>query len=271
MNILIFLFIFILGTLIGSFLNVVIYRFNSGKSIAKGRSICMSCNHTLRFYELVPIFSYLIQAGKCRRCSSRISHQYPIVEAFTGLVFAGVVFHFLPLLSLSLISYVVLVSVFFVLFSLLIVIAVYDMRHKIIPDTLSYAYAGITLASLFINYSFIGSVFVIPPLALLLAGPLLASPFALIWLISRGRWMGLGDAKLMIGIGWMLGLSQGIAALILAFWSGAIVSLIMMALHRRKITAKTEIPFAPFLILGVLIVFFCNLDIFSIISWFRLF
>jgi prepilin signal peptidase PulO-like enzyme (type II secretory pathway) len=160
---------------------------------------------------------------------------------------------------------------FIFLFSLLIVIVVYDMRHKIIPDTLSYLYACIAFVSLFINYSFVGKIFILPSLWALLAGPILALPFALIWLFSRGRWMGLGDAKLLLGIGWMLGLSQGLASLILAFWSGAIVSIVLLVLRYRGITFKSEIPFAPFLIFGVVLVFFFTLDIFSIISWFRMY
>ncbi len=92
---------FILGLIIGSFLNVVIYRFNTGKSITKGRSICMSCNKNLRWYELIPIFSFLIQSGKCRRCASKISSQYPIVEFITGLTFVLLAYHFSPLLFFS--------------------------------------------------------------------------------------------------------------------------------------------------------------------------
>ncbi|MFA4853534.1 MAG: prepilin peptidase, partial [Bacteroidales bacterium] len=87
MSILIFVFIFLLGTIVGSFLNVVIFRFNTGRTITTGRSICMNCNRDLRWYELIPVLSFLIQSGKCRRCASKISHQYPLVEIVTGLVF----------------------------------------------------------------------------------------------------------------------------------------------------------------------------------------
>jgi prepilin signal peptidase PulO-like enzyme (type II secretory pathway) len=81
--------------------------------------------------------------------------------------------------------------------------------------------------------------------------------------------MGLGDAKLMLGIGWMLGLFMGLAAIILAFWIGAIISLCIMFIYRKKINMKTEIPFAPFLILGTLIAFLFSLDVFSLASLFR--
>jgi len=269
MNILIFVFIFLLGTIIGSFLNVVIFRFNTGKTIVKGRSICMTCSQTLRWYELIPVFSYVFQLGKCRRCSERISHQYPLVELATGIVFVLIAYHFLPVLSLSPISYLFLLSFFVFIFSILIVISVYDIRHKIIPDKLVYVYAFVSFLSIFVNHSTFGSLFTLPSLSFIVAGPVLALPFAFLWFVSKGQWMGLGDAKLMLGIGWMLGASLGLASIILAFWIGAVVSLSIMFISRQKITMKTEIPFAPFLILSTLIVFLFNLDIFSLASLFQ--
>lgn len=105
--------------------------------------------------------------------------------------------------------------------------------------------------------------------AYLLAGPALALPFFLIWLFSKGQWMGLGDPKLMLGIGWFLGPIMGLSAIILAFWIGAGYALILIALtkckwHNLKISRKTEVPFAPFLILGFLLVFFFNIDILNL-------
>lgn len=269
MNILIFVFIFLLGTIIGSFLNVVIFRFNTGKSIAKGRSICMTCNRTLRWYELIPVFSYLFQLGKCRRCAEKISHQYPIVELLAGLMFVLIAYHFLPVFIFTSVSYVFLVTFYVFIFSILIVISVYDLRHKIIPDNLVYVFAFVSFLSIFINHTIVGNLFIKPDVYSIVAGPLLALPFALIWFISKGRWMGLGDAKLMLGIGWMLGIYQGLAAIILAFWIGSIISLAYMYISRKKINMKTEIPFAPFLILSLLIVFLFNINIFSLSALFR--
>ncbi len=269
MNILIFVFIFLLGTIIGSFLNVVIYRFNTGRTIVKGRSICMTCNRTLRWYELIPILSYVMQSGKCLRCKEVISHQYPIVEFVTGLVFVLIAYHFLPALYFVPLSYLFLVTYFVFIFSILIVISVYDIRHKVIPDKLVLVFIIASFLSIFINHMSVGQLFIHPNLSYILAGPILASPFALLWLLSRGKWMGLGDAKLMLGIGWMLGLSLGIASIILSFWIGAVISLLVMFASKKKINMKSEIPFAPFLIIGALIVFLFSLDIFTLSSFFH--
>jgi len=269
MDILIFVFIFLLGTIIGSFLNVVIFRFNTGKAITKGRSICMTCSRTLRWYELIPVLSYLFQLGKCRRCAEKISHQYPIVEFVTGLIFVLIAYHFIPALFFAPFLYLFLVTFYVFIFSILIVISVYDIRHKVIPDKLVVIFIITSFLSLFINHFGIGPLFILPSIPFVIAGPVLALPFAFLWLVSKGKWMGLGDAKLMLGIGWMLGLSIGLASIILAFWIGAIVSLSIMFFTLKKISMKTEIPFAPFLIIGALIAFLFSLNIFSLASLFQ--
>lgn len=256
-----FIFIFLLGTIIGSFLNVVIYRFNTGRSITHGRSICMSCSKKLRWYELIPIFSFLIQSGKCRRCASSISNQYPLVEFGTGLIFLLLAYHFLPLLMVSYWAYITYLILYAFIFSLLVVISVYDIKHKIIPDKLVYVYAFVSLISIFIVPTATGLSLIWPGLLYLFSGPIFALPFAFLWLVSRGKWMGLGDAKLILGIGWMLGPLLGLSALVMSFWIGAVVSLFVLMFSRKKVGMKTEIPFAPFLIIGTLIAFFLNLDI----------
>ncbi|MFA5773739.1 MAG: prepilin peptidase [Candidatus Paceibacterota bacterium] len=270
MYLLTFLFVFLLGTIIGSFLNVVIYRFNTGRTITKGRSICMSCNRNLRWYELIPVLSFLIQSGKCRRCTSKISHQYPLVELVTGLVFALIAFKFLPVLYFSYWAYIFFVVLFVFIFSLLIVISVYDLRHKIILDKLVFVFIIISFLSIFINSSEFGPIFTLPTFGALITGPILAIPFALLWFFSKGRLMGLGDGKLVLGIGWMLGISSGLFAIILSFWLGTIVSLSLMLLSKRKMNMKTEIPFAPFLIISALVTFLFSFNIFSLIKLFSI-
>jgi prepilin signal peptidase PulO-like enzyme (type II secretory pathway) len=222
----------------------------------------------LRWYELIPVLSYVFQLGKCRRCAEKISHQYPLVEVATGLIFALIAYHFLPALSFNPLSYLLLVVFFVFIFSVLIVISVYDIHHKIIPDKLVYIFTFFSFLSIFINHTGLGSLFVLPSISYIIAGPILAFPFAFLWLVSKGKWMGLGDAKLMLGIGWMLGPILALSATILAFWLGAIVGVFMIIISKKKMGMKSEIPFAPFLIIGALLAFFLNLDIFSLMLLF---
>lgn len=243
---LIYFFVFIFGAIIGSFLNVVIARYNTGESILKGRSKCFSCGKTLLWYELIPVFSFIAQNGKCRKCGSKISIQYPIVEIITGTVFALVWYISTWKLSFQVESQMAFFAIYFwIIFSLLIVIAVYDFYHQIIPDGLVYA---------FIIFSFLG-LFISPRNFLwdFLAGIIFFLFFASFWFFSKGKWMGLGDAKLAIGIGWLLGLPVGLASIMVSFWIGAVVGLFLIFSKRTGL--KSKIAFGPFLIVGTFIGF----------------
>lgn len=266
-EILFMIFYFIFGTIIGSFLNVVSLRYNTGVLLS-GRSKCFSCNEGLKWFELIPIFSFVFQLGRCRECKSKISFQYPFVEFLTGSIFLGIFLKFSNILFTEP-SYFLLLSFYFmILFSILIVILIYDLKHKIIPDSLVYTFVGLALLGMFFNFSTLELS--IPTLLSFFSGPILFLPFFILWFISIGRWIGLGDAKLALGIGWFLGLSFGASAILLSFWIGAIVSIALMlffSLNSRSktITMKSEIPFGPFLILGLFIVFFFNINIFDFI------
>lgn len=268
MNILLFIIVFLFGSIIGSFLNVVIYRLNTGKSIVKGHSICMSCGKSLRWFELIPIFSFLLQSGRCRRCKTKISLQYIIVEVITAIVFSMIIFKFLPLSYFSFNYYIINTIIYLTLFSLLIVISVYDIRHKIIPPVLSLVFIIISFVSIFINVNPFGGLFVLPSISLIISGPLLALPFVLLWLLSNGRLMGLGDGKVTLGLGWMLGMSQGFFGLILSFFIGSVVSILILFIFRKKVNMKTEIPFAPFLAIGAFISFIFNLNFLHLVKIF---
>ena len=246
---------FFFGAIIGSFLNVVILRYRSGRTLG-GRSMCFSCGKTLSWFELIPIGSFLTQRGKCEGCETKISWQYPLVEAFTGTVFMFLYFHFQSILLGTPLLFGILFAYYAVVFSVLIVLSVYDIKHKILPDGLVALFAGLAFVGLFFIEGTTLAVH-IPTLSPLLAGILLPAPFALIWLVSRGKWMGLGDAKLMVGIGFLLGMSSGIVALLFSFWIGAIVSIGLLGyaqLSHHKMSLKTEIPFGPFLVLSTIIV-----------------
>lgn len=259
-TLLIFTF-FILGLIIGSFLNVVIFRYNTGATL-RGRSICMSCEKKLCWYELIPLFSFFALGGRCFSCKSRIGAQYPVVEFTTGLLFALLflkfqnVFYSQPLVFFATFIY------YAVAFAILIVISTYDLKHKIIPDMLALLFGFLAFVGLFF-FSSGGFDPHVPRLLEFLAGPLVAIPFALIWLISAGTAMGFGDAKLSLGLGWFLGLSMAASGLVVAFWSGAIIGIFLVAFS-KKYGIKSEIPFAPFLILGAFLAFFLELHLFSV-------
>src|SRR3989344_165028 len=259
------LIFFAFGLTIGRFLNVVIYRLNTNRSLG-GRSACMSCESKLRFHELIPLISFLILRGRCGTCKTRISVQYPLVELATWLIFVLLFLKFQDLFFINLLSFVVTYAYYGILFSILVVIAAYDFRHKIIPDVLSFSFSALAFLGIFFfqNSNFLGFSFHLPSIWEFFSGVIIASPFALLWFISKGAWMGLGDAKLSLGIGWLLGLTGGFYAVVLAFWIGAISGIILMMTSSRY-KMKTEIPFAPYLILGTLLVFLFNFSFLQII------
>lgn len=255
LNFIFYFFFFIFGAIIGSFLNVVSLRINTGKSMIISRSACFSCGKELSWFELIPIFSFLFQKGKCRKCLSKISPQYILVEAIMGFIFIAVAHMYIGLGSWST---MIILQIIFILaiFSILMVITIYDLRHMIIPDLLSYLFSFLSLIY--------GALFHVGGLSWFIAGPALALPFALIWLVSKGKWMGLGDAKLALGIGWFLGLTGGFTAIMYAFWIGALISVLMMLINRgtkHGLSMKSEVPFAPFLIIGLTVVFFTQFDL----------
>lgn len=241
--------IFALGLLIGSFLNVVIFRMNTGRSVVHGRSACARCNHTLKWYELVPVFSFLALRGKCRTCKVDISFQYPLVELVTAIVFVILYSKIVVLGAFALTAWLVFLFGATVA-SILVVIVVYDIRHKIIPDMAVYSFILLSLLSI------VWRALMIPGYSVstaLFQGCLVALPFFLLWYFSKGKLMGFGDVKLMLGIGWLTGLSLGISVFILSFWVGGIVGLLLIGLTRRY-GMKSEVPFGPFLIVGLFIV-----------------
>lgn len=279
MEIVFIIFAVILGLLVGSFLNVVALRFNTGKSLG-GRSGCFSCGAQLTWKQLIPAFSWLFQKGRCHNCGSQISPTYILGEVttavFYGLIASRGFFTGADVMS----SGYLITSLFLVIiFSILLVILMYDIRHKIIPDSLSFSFGLLTFASLFFfemtSLGLLYTGFHVPSWEFILGGVLVPLPFAFLWLISRGRWLGLGDPKLMVGMGFLLGISQGFSSVFLSFWIGTLfvvaVGLINFILKKqlfrdgKKSIMKEELPFAPFLILSFLITLVFNLNFFELI------
>lgn len=254
-----------LGLIIGSFLNVVICRYNTGASL-NGRSHCLSCGTRLTWSELVPVLSYVMQGGRCRHCHARFSMRYMFVELVTAILFAGVwIITGTP-------SAFILPAM---LMAILVVITVYDMRHMIIPDRLVILLTAISVghvAHLFLVGTYDARALSIALLSALGAGAFFAS----LWAISRGRWIGLGDAKLAVPLALVVSFPGVVSMIILSFWVGAGISVALLlaaTLSTRgkhllrffslQLTMKQEIPFAPFLIAGFLLVYFFEANVFQ--------
>lgn len=232
----------ILGLIVGSFLNVVILRMNTGYGFG-GRSHCFSCNKTLRWFELIPVVSYVIQRGKCRHCTSAISPQYFWVELITGILFAVVAWVINPFAApLTFVLWLLLTSIG-------MVIAVYDIRHQVVAEEpLILFLAACTALGMH------GLGFLLVPL-----------PFLLLWIISRGKWIGFGDVELMACMGMLLGVMHGAGAVILSFWVACLVILpwyVIQKLRNKKVSNK--VPFGPFLLIAT---YFVGLFGFSLFDW----
>ena len=230
--------------MVGSFLNCVIYRLEKEKSFLKGRSYCPRCKHKLGFLDLVPVLSFFMLRGRCRYCKEKISWQYPMVEISTAAIFL-LIFNF----QFSIFN--------FILACFLIVIFVYDLKHYVIPDKVIYPAIGVALVYDFLRSDFLGKS------DLLISALGAAAFFLAIVLISRGKWMGVGDIKLAFLMGLILGYPNILVALFLAFLIGAIIGVGLMVFGKK--TMKSEVPFGPFLVGGTLIALFFGKEI---INWY---
>lgn len=267
--------LFLLGAVIGSFLNVVILRYDGdhfvfdGKVLG-GRSHCPHCKETLRWFELIPILSFLVQGGRCRRCRTKISFQYPIVEALSGCIFL-----FVPLRLGD--TPLVFPVLWIIAFEILLLIACIDIRLGIIPDELNIALAVLGVFLLLMtagSYSLVnrsslgGSAFFFGVQDNLWTNHILGAFFGLLFFgiiiaVTEGRGMGMGDLKLAIPLGFFFGWPDIIFISALAFILGAIVGVSVVAFGKK--TMKGSLPFGPFLAASAAVVFFCGAEV---LTWY---
>jgi len=251
-NILIVIIIFIFGMCIGSFLNVCIYRLPESKSIADPpRSICPSCKSHIRFYDNIPVLSYIWLKGRCRNCDAPISFRYPLVEMMSGSFAVGLLLTF----GLSLES-----LVYFVFISSLLIITFIDLDHKIIPDIISLPGIPIGLVA---SFALPTITFKASALGLLIGG---GSLWFVAWaynLIAHRDGMGGGDIKLLAMIGTIIGWKGVIFTIFASSVVGSCVGITMMLIKGKNM--KFAIPFGPFLSIGAIAyVFFGS----QIITWY---
>lgn len=231
-------FLAVFGLVVGSFLGAYTFRYPRGISVLKGRSTCPKCKKSLTWYDNIPILSFLLLKGRCRSCRKSISLRYPLIELTTALGFVGIWF-----LYLGPVYFVFLALIF----ALLVAIFVIDLEQKIVPDELVFAGFGLTV---FYRLSVSPSTL----FTSLAAGFGAALFLLLIHLATRGRGMGLGDVKLAVFAGTLLGWPMTPVWLFTAFLTGAVVGTILVL--AKKVSFGKQIAFGPFLVMSLIIVFF---------------
>ena len=238
---------FVLGTIIGSFLNVCIYRIPAGKSIVSPPSSCPNCGHQIRWYQNIPILSYLFLGAKCASCKTKISLRYPAIEFLTGILFAAVLYDF---------GFSVATLVYWLFVAALVTITFIDLDHQIIPDVISLP--GIIvgfICSFFIPWlSWVDS-----SLGILLGGGILLSIAWLYEKIAHREGMGGGDIKLLGMLGAFLGWKAILPVVFISSLVGSLIGIPVMLLQKGD--SKLAIPFGPFLAFAAIIYLFWGTEL----------
>ena len=242
---------FIFGTVVGSFLNVCIYRLPEGESIALPASHCRTCKRPVAFYDNIPLISFLILRGKCRYCRSPLSYQYPLVELLTGLLSLACMIKWG-------VGYTFAVS--FLFCAALTVVTFIDVRHQIIPDIISLPgiICGVLISLFMPQLRFLDSL-----LGAVLGGGILLLIRLVYYALTRQEGMGLGDVKLLAMMGAFLGWQSLLFIILVASFSGALVGIGVMIIKKRN--RRYAIPFGPFLSLGAASYLLCGREI---INWY---
>lgn len=253
----------LLGLCFGSFVNALVWRIHEQSkpknkraasdkalSIANGRSMCPNCHHTLAWYDLLPLVSWIVLAGKCRYCHKAISWQYPVVELITAAIFA-ISYLYWPI-GLGNASIVMLFGLWLVFVVAFIALAIYDLRWMILPNRIVLPMQALAVMYLLIRMAMSeGSAWTIL-LSALLGVLCSAGLFYLIFQISEGKWIGGGDVKLAVVIGLILG--DPALSLLMLFIASSMGSLVgVPLLLRGKAKKDTKLPFGPFLITSTIV------------------
>lgn len=250
METIILISLFVFGLAIGSFLGALTYRAPLNIKISKGRSKCPKCHNTIAWYDNIPLISFLLLGGKCRFCKKSISSRYPVIELATGIIFV-LIFLFRDSISQN-INWlngmgVFLVPTALVIGALLLAVAVIDWEHQLILD--EFVFVGLFLVLILFLYLDFQQLFVN-----LLSGVIAALFLLSIHLLTLGRGMGLGDVKLAVFVGAVLGPPLTLLWIFLAFIIGGVVGVILLGLGKAKM--KQKIAFGPFLVVSAFLVIF---------------
>ena len=252
MNIVLMFFILFLGIILGSFINAWVWRIENNLSIAKGRSMCPHCKHTLAWYDLLPVLSYLMLRGRCRYCKAKISSQYPIIEISTGLIFMTLYIFQSPQSVQQWVALVILL----VTTVLLVAAYIYDAKHMELPEMFMLPAIALGLVYFGLNIFWQG-VGAMVPQAIALGAFVFA--YIAMWYFSKGQWLGAGDIRLAAIMGLFLTPKQLVVSIFSAYLIGSIYGLSILVKSKKKQGIK--VPFGPFLIIGFYIGLFFGTQI----------
>jgi prepilin signal peptidase PulO-like enzyme (type II secretory pathway) len=250
--------LFILGLCFGSFANVLIDRTQRGESI-RGNSKCDFCGYKLKWYDNIPIMSFLFLKGRCRKCGKKLSWQYPLVEFFTGVVFVLTYFALFAEEGVVLFDWVFWMEAvyYFLVIYILFVVLVWDLKYMIIPDFI--VLIGISATFLFEIYrSFEANCFLqnidCPLLGGLLGALAIGGFFRVLYFVSGGRWIGGGDVKIGFWLGFLVKIKMAYFFILFAYLSGALFAVFLLIFSKKKM--KSQIPFGPFLVFSSYLIIF---------------
>jgi len=234
--------VFLLGVTFGSFVNAWVWRVKTGRSVASGRSVCPNCKKQIEWYDNIPLVSYVVLRGKCRKCKKPISIQYPIVEMTGGLSFAGLYLHFLPTQNNTWLELALwcAASVF------LLAAFVYDLKNMLLPDRFTLPVIGIGVMLVTLNSIENGSASIQPQL---IATTIFVIAYFSLWFFSKGRYLGDGDIRMAAVMGLLLTVPQLIVGVFVAYMVGALTGLYLILRKSKK--SDSHIPMGPFLIFGI--------------------
>lgn len=250
----------VLGLIIGSFLNVVILRGIDKKKLG-GRSRCPFCKNKLSLKELIPIASFLWQKGRCLHCGQKLSRQYPLMESLTAVIYAVTVWFFLNSRPWPDFYDLIFLILLLAGIAAAIVIAVSDLRFKIIPDGAVLALFPLGFLMILTKWHHLDLMPVGKDLA---ASTAIAAFLASIWFFSNGQAMGLGDAKLIFVTSLILGFPVSLSAFLFSFWLGGATGLIFLAIRTHNL--KSQLPFGPFILLGSILAYFFSQSFLNLIG-----
>lgn len=231
----------LLGAITGSFVGVIAERLHTGQSFVTGRSRCNSCARTLEPLDLIPVLSWMRGGGRCRTCKAKVPVWYVILEVSLGILFA---------LSYIKLGLTVSLGILLPILAILACVVVYDLRHTIVPPE-----ASLVLCLLSLGYAFVSAPSIQAFGSGLFGAGCIGFGFLLLYLLSKGRAMGLGDAPIAFALS-LLTAPNAFSGLLFSFWIGALCGIGILVMRRGGPKMGIEVPFVPFLALGFLLAYF---------------